>query len=405
MHRAVASALLVLAAVTPAAGQWRQGLTARGLDSLRQAVRVDSVDAEAYYRLGLGLWEQRRYDAADSAFQRAVHFAPWHAGAHLALGNLPYGRGGRFLFDIRTRLRPDSLRTYFTTALMHTRAAFLSDPLLDLSPFRFIEDDQLVPQGGGWLCFSGICVLMSRDTRWPRPTRRAVRQLVLGRADSAYTTLREALAHRHPDEVLPDDFIWYFALAADRSGHPDEAADGFRELAQRASRRDAGAFIIGPAVRERSLLLVMYGMASERAGRTAVARAAFQEALVADLTIPEAHARLADIAEGNGDLEEALQERRAAIDLTPESGRLHLDLGITLLQAGRTAEARDALAEAAIRLPWDPGTQMFLFQAAMAMHDLPTAERALASLELFAPQRNREQVESARRAFDQVRGS
>ena len=68
--------LLAATAVCPAAAQSRHGLTDRGLDSLRQTTLVDSVDAEAYYRYGLGLWEKKKFDAADTAFRRALHFAP-----------------------------------------------------------------------------------------------------------------------------------------------------------------------------------------------------------------------------------------------------------------------------------------------------------------------------------------
>jgi predicted Zn-dependent protease len=198
-------------------------------------------------------------------------------------------------------------------------------------------------------------------------------------------------------ETMPDDFVWYLALAADRSGHPDVAMDGFRELSQRAGRRESNAIIMSPTGAGRELYLVLYGMAADRVGHPALARAALREALTVDLTLYQAHSRLADIAEAAGNTDEALSERRAALDLAPEVGRLHLDFGITLLQAGRPVEAKAELREAMVALPWDPGVLLFLFQSALATADRPTATEALSALALFAPRRNVDQVDEARR--------
>lgn len=392
-------ALIALCLGVPASGTAAQGrgrITDRGLDSLRLAVQHDSVDAEAYYRFGLGLWEKRKYDQADSAFRRALHFQPWHAGAHLALGALPYGRGGRYRFDLPGRVGADAARRIYQEAAAHTRLAYLYDPAVDLAPLRFLADDELVPDGGGRMsCADGGCVFYYRDPKWVRPVRRATRLLVTGGADSAYTLLMTAYTARRPDEVLPDEFVWFLALAADRSGHPSEAADAYRELAQRATRREQNASI-DPSPQGRDLFLMLYGLASDRAGQSAVARAALREALVANLTLFQAHARLADMAETMGATDEAITERHRAITSAPDVARLYTDLGITLLQAGRSAEARDAFTEAVIRAPWDPAAQLFLFQAALALDDRGTAERALKALELFAPRRHQDQVADAR---------
>ena len=402
MRRPALIALCLGALVSGAAAQRRAGLTDRGLDSLRAAVLADSVDAEAYYRLGLGLWEKRKYDQADTAFQRALHFQPWHAGAHLALGALPYGRGARYRFDLPHRVGADSARRLYQAASAHVRLAYLYDPAVDLAPLGFLADDELVPDGGGRVaCGEGGCVFYYRDPKWVRPVRRATRLLVTGRADSAYTLLMASYTARRADEVLPDEFVWSLALAADRSGHPVEAADGYRELAQRATRRERNASI-DPSPQGRDLFLLLYGLAADRAGQPALARAALREALLADLTLFQAHARLADIAETEGAIEEAIAERRRAITAAPDLARLYTDLGITLLQAGRPAEARDAFTEAVTRAPYDPASQLFLFQVALSLGERGTAERALAALELFAPHRNHDQVVDARRRLGEL---
>jgi Tfp pilus assembly protein PilF len=386
----------------PLAGQWRPGLSARGLDSLRQATLRDSVDAEAHFRYGMGLWEKRRYDAADTAFRRALTFQPTHAGAHVALGVLPFGRGDRYLWDLPRRITPDSLRRFFIDVDRHSRDAFLYDPTVDLTPLRFVPDERLVPDNSGMICFGGLCFRTVPDRKWWKPTRKAARLLVTGHPDSAFAHLDAALATRDSGEVISDDFIWFYALAADRSGHPAEAAAGFRELAQRATRRESDRQTIGVSPRSRPMYLLLYGMASDRAGNVAVARAALREALIADLTLFQAHSRLADIAEARGETAEAIEERRSAIAIAPELVRLDVDLGISLLQMGRTAEAREAFASASARAPWDPVAQLFLFQAAVTLQDRPVAERSLQALELYAPLRNREQVAEARRRLGEL---
>lgn len=393
-----------LVAAAPAAAQAPRHLTNRGLDSLRRDVAIDSVDAESYYRLGMGLWEKKQFDAADSAFLRAVHFQPWHAGAHLALSILPVTRGERYLFDLVRRVTEDSVVAMMKALRRHEVLAMSFDPRLDLAPLAFLKDDQLIPDYS--TVQFGSFSFRTYSTEAVRPMRRALRALIDRRPDTAFAILAEVLSKRRPNETMSDRFISLYAMAAIRSRHPDAAANGYRELAQREGRREAALHVRGAMEGRpsggRGFDLLLYGMASAEAGQEAVARAAFREALTVDLTFYQAHARLADLAEGDGDLEEALTERRAAIAIAPEEGRPYLDLGVTLLQAGRAAEARDALLDAAQRLPWDPGTQLFLFDAAMQCHDRATAGRALAALDLFAPRRNHEQLADAHRRFDDV---
>lgn len=401
MTRRWGFALLLLAA-SPLAAQSYHRLGRRGLDSLRRSVAVDSVDAEAYYRLGLGLWERHRYDAADSALQRALHFQPWHAGAHLALSILPAARGDRYLTDLGHKVGKDSIDGVVRESRRHAALATIYDPRVDFGPLWFLRDDQLVP--GNALYLEGEVTGAYYFPPAPRLLRAAARALADRSPDSAFAMLDRALRRRRPTEAMSDQFIALYATAAFRSSHLDAAVDGYRELAQREERREqASAGMPGaatPRSEQRSLALLLYGMAAGEDDRPAIAEIAFHEALLADLTLPLAHSRLADLAERAGDLELALRERRAAIAVAPDEGRPYLDLGITLFQAGRVTEAKDALLDAARRLPWDPGTQLFLFQAAMAAGDRATAQRALAALDLFAPRRNSDQVADAHRRFD-----
>jgi tetratricopeptide (TPR) repeat protein len=389
----------------PAAGQARHGLTDRGLDSLRQDVAIDSVDAQSWYRLGLGLWEKRRFDAADTAFRQALRFQPWHAGAHLALGTLPFARGGRYLLDLPGRVGRDSAAALILAADRSKAEARFLDPRLDLAPLAFLTDDELVP-GSGSVSFVGPLVLFLAPPPAVRPMRHAYRALIAEQPDTAFAILAKALAERRDGEVMNDEFILPYATAALRARHPDAAADGYRELAQRSGRRETAAHgssvvDLGPISNPRGRFLLLYGIAEVEGGHPEVARAAFHEALLTDVTLYQAHAQLADLAETDGDLDGALAERQAAIAVAPETARPYLDLGITLLQAGRPREAEDALVEAAQRLPWDPGIELFLFQASLAAGDRVVAQHALAALDLFAPRRNHDQVVDAHQRFAQ----
>ena len=393
-------ACLVLAAARPAAGQSRPRLTDRGLDSLRQDAAIDSMDAEAQYRLGLGLWEKHKFDAADSSFRRAIRLQPWHAGAHLALGILPSARGDRYVSQLVHRLGQDSAGRILRAAEHEVAEATVLDPRHDLTPLGFLTDDELVPNSVG-ISFDEFGV----NGAWRDPAdemRRAIRAIIGQHPDTAFAILSRALAARRPNQVMQDRFISLYATAALRSGHPEAAADGYRELAQRAGRTEAN----GTTPFDRRLLLnfrghylLLYGIAEAEAHQLDVARAAFHEAVVTEVGLYEAHAQLADLAESQGDLEGALAERRAAVTAAPESARPSLDLGITLLQAGRAAEAEAALNDAAGLLPWDPAIELFRFQAAMAAHDRATAARALDALDRYAPRRNHDQVADAHRRF------
>ena len=59
------------------------------VDSLRAWVRRDSLDARAFFDLGMGYWAKHKFDQADTAFRHALLFAPHYAEPHLALALLP----------------------------------------------------------------------------------------------------------------------------------------------------------------------------------------------------------------------------------------------------------------------------------------------------------------------------
>lgn len=397
---ALLAAVCWLATVPPVGAQ--SGPGGPPLDSLERWAARDSLDARAFFDLGMGLWSKHRYDQADTAFRRALALAPQYAEPHLALALLPYARGGSYLIDLSHHVSVDSMRGLARAASRLYREAYLLDPLVDPRILRYLGVDELVPRYRGTE-FQGGLVIMTAVPWWEGKTKRGVRALVDGRYDEAFATLDQVLHAYEMQQgaVLPDIFIWYYGLAAAHAAKYDRAAAAFRELAERAFRRqnEAPDWVIPTA---RSDYLYFYAAMSEQAGNIGVALPSFQEALAANLGLYEAHARLADIHETRGDIDHALEERQRAIDASPETGRLYLDLGVTLLEAGRSAAAESAFVAAARLLPDDPGTHMFLAKTALQVGDSAVARGALEQFIRIAPARYADQVADARHTLEGI---
>jgi tetratricopeptide (TPR) repeat protein len=397
MSRWAGPVLLAIVAVAPLAAQ-RRPIRTDSLRALEAWTRRDSLDPLAAYEYGMALWERRQYGRADSVFRRTLTFAPEHAGAHLARAVLPFVRGERYNFDTLSKLPRDSLLELVRTSSRHSNRAFLNDPLVDLTAYRYVGVEDLVPSYRGAVLRGSMILILGGDPWWLSRTRRGVRHLIEGRPDTAFIQLDRLL---NSSEVtrdgreLPDLFIWYYAHAAGRVGNFDRAAAGFRELAQRAFRREQQEpdWVLPSS---RAHLLYFYGIMSDRAGNPAIARAALQEALTLELSLYQAHSRLADLAELRGDVEEALAERRRAIEVSPETGRLYLDLGISLLQADRPVAAESAFVEAAELLPYDPGAHYFLADVARRNGSTAREREALSRFLVVAPARNIDQAAEVR---------
>lgn len=87
------------------------------------------------------------------------------------------------------------------------------------------------------------------------------------------------------------------------------------------------------------ILFYSLGIAYERAGQPDLAKEAYGQALVANLGIYMAHARLANILLAEGDTTLALQEVAVALDLAPRDPLLIALSGSMLLRVGRFAQA------------------------------------------------------------------
>lgn len=109
------------------------------------------------------------------------------------------------------------------------------------------------------------------------------------------------------------------------------------------------------------------------------ARRAYQDAIARDSTYSLAYARLGQLYEDQGNLEEALTYSRKALHLEPSNGKYRYAVGSQLLRLDRPEAAAKHLRQAATDRPWHQGTHFSLGQALMRLGQENEAERYLAA--------------------------
>lgn len=390
-------ALLVLLVGVCAAPLAAQGShTQAPLDSLIQWARRDSLDARAQFDLGMGRWKARQYALADTAFRRALALKPHYAEPRLALAWLPLSRGERYFRDQRAQ-GFDSIVGLVRASAKLYREAYIIDPLVDPTILGSVDIDVLIPRVNKIEVANGR--VFSRGVPWwEGRTKRGVRALTEGKYDEAFAEIDAVVESRQVQEGahLPHEVVWYYALAAAHSKHYARAAAAFRELVDRATKREEelSQWVIPT---DRADFLYLYAAMSEQAGNTGMAIQQFGEALTADFGLFAAHSRLADIHEGRGDVAGAITERQRAIDTSPEDGKLELDLAVTLLQAGQPLAAESAFVRAAQLLRDDAGAQQFLATVARQNGHAEVERVALERFIIVAPFRYADLVAEARR--------
>jgi arylsulfatase A-like enzyme/Flp pilus assembly protein TadD len=153
-----------------------------------------------------------------------------------------------------------------------------------------------------------------------------------GRAEAARELLSPYLAGDPDADLLNAE-----GMALARLGRDAEALAAF----ERARRADPGG----------ALALVNAGTLHLMRGDSEAAARAFEEAVAADPAAAGAHNGLGVIAAGAGRREEAVGHWRRAVEADPGDYRTLFNLGATLLQLGRSAEARPVLEAYLRRAP------------------------------------------------------
>jgi Flp pilus assembly protein TadD len=112
--------------------------------------------------------------------------------------------------------------------------------------------------------------------------------------------------------------------------------------------------------------------------------------------------QLARIYETLGHWDEAIREREQAIAVNPDDTTLLIDLGNTLMKAGRLDRAQEVLGQAVESAPRDARAPLSLSLVAMQRGDSVTARSALTRFLAIAPSSFSQQIESARQRLAQL---
>jgi tetratricopeptide (TPR) repeat protein len=153
----------------------------------------------------------------------------------------------------------------------------------------------------------------------------------------------------HP-EAVPMVALWYHILTAIQLERYDDAIRDGEMMLDAVLRLDT----TGTSVRgERLAGDIQYVLANLQfaGGHAAEAERLYRLVVEGDLGWYMAHAKLAQLYEGQGRWDEAIQERRSAVDANPDDPSLALELGRTLASAGRLPEADSVLQRAVATNP------------------------------------------------------
>ena len=389
----VSQAAFALAAVGVC---WAGPLAAQKLEvntsiaTLEQTADRDSNDAAAHYNLALGYWSDRRWDDAGVALRRAVAVEPRFASAYLALAFLPQASGQYWTmhvivlrggWSLAFYTAPDSVVREFNRLY---RRALMIEPLVD------IRIQVATEHRGGHVDKFDKALYAYNDGKWDEAYRR------FGEL------LRDSADYRGEKGRLYEQILWYHALAAARQQKFAEGMEDLRHLVARSERREVSDTLYRWPLRTNEYRYTLAYL-TQRAGDPNGAVRLYEEALTNDLGLYMAHVRIADIYEAAGLFEQAITARRNALNASPDDPSLLVDLGKTLANAARWAEAEQPLVESAAANPSDPRVPFYLGLVFENLGRKDDARAAFTKFIAIAPSRFERQVTVAKQHIDALR--
>jgi tetratricopeptide (TPR) repeat protein len=293
----------------------RQERYADAAAAFREAIRLDADYANAYYGLGLVLWDVGRLAEAEAAFREAIRLDPGNAVSHndlgLVLREVKRSAEAEAAFREAIRLDPDYTHPRNSLGNVLRDAGRLAEAEAAYREAIRLGPDNANPHNG----LGNVL----RDT---------------GRLAEAEAAYREAI-RLDPDYSYPHNGL---GLVLRDAGRLAEAEAAFRE-----------AIRLGPdnAYAHNGLGLVLWDTK-----RLAEAEAAYREAIRLDPDYTHPHNGLGNVLWDMERLAEAEAAYREAIRLDPDNAVPHNGLGNLLRDMERLAEAEAAYREA-IRLDPD----------------------------------------------------
>lgn len=366
------------------------------LDSLMERARRDSLDAPVLYDAALGAWVYRKWELADSLLQRAVRVDPRFAPAHLALAYLPFAQRQK-LWDEEDRGKiPAEWRERLERSYYHYRRAFLIDPMVDLKVIGLAVPPRGALTIGGSVDRYYANIILGVEQFWG------------GNYPAAFDLLDRVVQQTPPDrraKELPSYLLWLHGLAGAHLDRYDIAIGNFQMLLDRRleqRRTKADSVTSATQLRENDLRYVLATL-KHKSGSLAEATRLLQEVLEVDLSFDMAHAQLADIHERHRRWEDAIAERRRAIETNPDDPSLLFDLGMTLAKARRLREAIEALERASTANPLNARIPYTLSEMQVFVGDTTAAVASLRKFARIASSRFEPQLKAAEAKYGSLR--
>jgi Flp pilus assembly protein TadD len=334
------------------------------IDTLRLRSLRDSCDPTVHYALGVALFSRNQYDAADSAFRRAVFIDPQFAEAWLALGIIHTQNHDHW--NAIKRLGPAAVDREREERRGFVRKAFLVDPFLDIR-----------------LLFTGATEGYDGMYRYYQ---------VL---EAVATARRGSL-----DSVSPS-ILWMHALAAARTIRYQQSIRDVETLLRVSQAIEQNDSIRAVPLRTNEFRYMLAAL-NQRNGNGAEAARLYEDVLANDLSNYMAHAQLARMYEADSNLASAVRERRAAVDANPDDHTLLTELAITQGFADQWRDAEETLLQARASGACDARV---LYRLGIVQQHLGKNAEARASFQTYltiAPRGQATPTEDARRRLTQL---
>ena len=346
------------------------------LSDLETRARQDSNDAGALYALGLRYWDLKRLDDAEKQFKQAVSVDPRYAPAYFALSFLPYDRRPKLWKEESKGHVPPEWRPVLQQADQMRHKAFIIDPLVD---FRVIgatpppEDMVVIPEYGDYTTIFLFYL--------------GVGAFGVARYQLSYSAFQHYVDRAYkgqPADSIPDDVFFYRGMAAAHLSLWPAAISDVQTLLDRSLKREHTDSLIQIPLNTNDYRYIV-ALLKQRAGRPADAMTLYKEVLANDLGMYMAHVRLADLFEQYQMWDDAVTERRRAVEANPEDESLVRDLGATLAHANHAADAETVLHQAIDANPRDPGAPYLLGVVEQQLNKLTDARAAFTRFLALAP--------------------
>lgn len=357
----------------------RPGVTVRSLEA---AVARDSNDTEALYALALGYWSKKRWNDAERMLKQTLAIEPRNARALLALAHLPYARRPKLWDeDVRGQVPPE-WQPALILSERYTRLAMQIDPLVDLQIVGAVAPDP-------------NALLQGADPgSIERNAMVGQANFQNARYDQAYAWFNRfarLLGEEVDSSRVPDFVLWFRGLSAAHLNDFPTALRDFRALHARDPDREQTILSVDPVD-------VTYVLAwlEQNTGALDTAAPLYEEALTHDFGLWMAHVQLAKLHEDRQEWNDAIRERRLAVDADPEDPSLLLDLGITLFRAGRSEQAAPILLQARSGLPRNFRVPYYEGYVASALARPDAAREAFQRFLTLVPSRYADEIAEVR---------